>query len=142
MINAQHVDRCDTDCSACNERGAAPLEVIGPRVFARMIQSNDLVRFGDPARNAGTFVRVAVEAAPSQIGFDRRATMFFGDHVIDLERIERVFFWELAVFADATRSVANELPKRIIHVCLLRSQHPLRLELKHLHQAATTAELL
>ena len=102
MIDAEHVDRCDTDCGSSNERRAAPLEVIGPRVLARMIQPNDLIRFGDPARDVWAFVRVAVEATPSQVGFDRRATMLFGDHVIDLERVERVFFWELAVFADAT----------------------------------------
>jgi hypothetical protein len=141
MVDTQHVDRCNTDCGASDERGAAPREVIGPRVFTRMIQPHDLIRFSDPARDVRAFVSVAVEAAPSQIGFNRRTTVFFGDDVINLERIERAFFRELAVFADATGAVANELPKRVIHACLRRSQHLVRFEFEHLHQAATTAEL-
>ena len=41
--------------------------------------------------------------------------MLLGDDVIDLKRIERIVFGELAVFADTAYPIPNELTQIFIH---------------------------
>ena len=124
VINAQHVDRDSPDLRPADQRRAVPLEVIRPTILAWMVQSNDLVPICDPPCHVWALVRVAVEATPSQIRFNRRTTVFLRDDVIDLKRVERMFVRELTVFTDAPRSIANELPQNVIHATVTLTAAP------------------
>ncbi len=68
--------------------------------------------------------------------------MLFGDDVINLEWIERVFLGELAVFADSVCPVPNELTQSAIHDRASPGlEYGSRFEFQQLNQTAAAAKL-
>ena len=94
---------------------AVPEEVVVPIVFAWMKETDDPVRFQQPAGQIWSLVRIAVEAAPGEVGLDGGSAMLLRDDVVDLKRQVRECFRELTVFATAVSPVDDELMQLGVH---------------------------
>ena len=85
-------------------------KVLFPTVNTWVKQANSLRRIRVNAGEVCAFAEVAALASPSEVCRVVRATVLFGDDVVEVKRLERqMVFVQLAVLATTARVMADKL---------------------------------
>lgn len=115
IVDVENLKRNATDGRRATKFRTNPIEMLGPRVGARMEQPCEPAVVGVESRNVRPLMRIAAEAGEGQIGLDRGTRVLLGDDMIDAERQRIPIAGHRAVFALAARALENKSAKRGIH---------------------------
>jgi hypothetical protein len=114
-IDLENHDRGSADRRTAAEEGTIPTKMPPPPMAARVKQRDQLAGLFVSARDIGAFSLVACQARPGAIGKRRRATMGFGDDMIQLKGHPYCRLRHVAVFAPSTGAAPHSCLERLGH---------------------------
>ncbi len=115
-VHVEHPDRCSSCPRQPNDLDAAPEEVVGPPLSARIEQFRNLVGFWIDSSEIAALVKVAVDTCQGKILVFVRSAMLSGNDVLDLQSSYwRLLFRKLTVLATKLRTLTDLLARTLIH---------------------------
>jgi hypothetical protein len=118
-VQLQDMNGSTPDRRPSDKQASLPLEVLRPKVTARMKQFGQLAGLRIVASNVGTFVKVAIDAREREVVWLVGPTMLLWPNVLDVQGGQgRLVLVQPAVLAAVPRAPANEFTNCLIHGCV------------------------